>query len=105
MKNHSAPKTDVTFKCKICYHEFPGFRALCQKNTQHGFLIKTTNVDPDEIINEDDCTNLEEELLSCPHLLVDFELEKARHKHFNNAVENLNPKLVDEKFVIFSSKT
>ena len=22
---HSAPKTDVTFKCKHCYQEFPGF--------------------------------------------------------------------------------
>ena len=24
-KKHSAPKPDVTFKCKICYQEFPGF--------------------------------------------------------------------------------
>ena len=24
-KKHSAPKLDVTFKCKLCYQEFPGF--------------------------------------------------------------------------------
>ena len=35
-KNHSAPKLDVTFKCKLCFQEFPGFYALRQhRNTQH----------------------------------------------------------------------
>ena len=27
-KKHSAPKPDVTFKCKLCFQEFPGFHAL-----------------------------------------------------------------------------
>ena len=27
-KKHSAPKSDITFKCKLCYQEFPGFYAL-----------------------------------------------------------------------------
>ena len=27
-KKHSAPKPDVTFNCKFCYQEFPGFYAL-----------------------------------------------------------------------------
>ena len=36
-KKHSAPKPDITFKCKLYYAEFPGFYALRQhKNTQHG---------------------------------------------------------------------
>ena len=36
-KKHSAPKPDITFKCKLCYQEFPGFYAVRQhKNTQHG---------------------------------------------------------------------
>ena len=39
-KKHSAPKPDVTFKCKLCYQEFPGFYALRQhRNTQHGMQI------------------------------------------------------------------
>ena len=25
VKKHSAPKPDITFKCKLCYQEFPGF--------------------------------------------------------------------------------
>ena len=29
-KRHSAPKPDVTLKCKLCYEEFPGFYALRQ---------------------------------------------------------------------------
>ena len=34
--------TDVTFNCKLCYQEFPGFYALRQhENIQHGFQIKT----------------------------------------------------------------
>ena len=33
-KKHSAPKPDVTSKCKLCYQEFPGFNALRQhRNT------------------------------------------------------------------------
>ena len=39
-KKHSAPKPDVTFKCKLCYQEFPGFYALRQhRNTQHTMQI------------------------------------------------------------------
>ena len=35
-KKHSAPKLDVTSKCKLCHQEFPGFYALRQhRNTQH----------------------------------------------------------------------
>ena len=70
-KRHSVPKPPVAFKCKLCYQEFPGYYALRQhKNTQHGFPIKTANVDPDDIINQMDNTNLEEELRSCQHFLV-----------------------------------
>ena len=29
-KKHSAPKLDVTFKCKLCFQEFPGVYALRQ---------------------------------------------------------------------------
>ena len=43
----------LTLKSKLSHQEFPGFDALCQhKNTQCGFPIKTTNVDPDDVISE-----------------------------------------------------
>ena len=72
-KKHSAPKPDVTFKCKLCYQEFPGFyTSHQQKNIQHGFPIKKANVDPDGIINELDDANLKEELGSCQHFLGRF---------------------------------
>ena len=36
-KKHSAPKPDITLKCKPCYEEFPSFYASRQhKNIQHG---------------------------------------------------------------------
>ena len=58
---HSAPKHDSTFECKLCYEEFPGFYALPQhKNTQHGFPTKTTNVEPDKILDEVADANLKE---------------------------------------------
>ena len=39
-KKHSAPKLDITIKCKLCFQEFPGFYALRQhRNTQHTIQI------------------------------------------------------------------
>ena len=41
--------------------------------------------------------SLREELRSCQHFLVYSELERARHKVFNYAVETLNETIVNEK--------
>ena len=100
-KKHSAPKLDVTFKCKLCYQEFPGFYALRQhRNTQHGRQIGsgTRDVDVEHIVGDVEDQRLREELRSCQHFLVDSELERARHKVFNYAVETLNETIVNEKF-------
>ena len=99
-KKHSAPKLDVTFKCKLCYLEFPGFYALLQnRNTQHGMQIgsRTRDVDVEHIVRDVENHSLREELRSCQHFLVDSELESARHKVFNYAIEKLNAEIVDEK--------
>ena len=97
-KKHSAPKPAVTFKCKRCYQEFPGSYALRQqKNTQYAFLIKETVVDRDDFIHKVDDTNLKEKLRSFQHFLVNSELERATHKVFNYAVENLNETIVNEE--------
>ena len=44
-----------------------------------------------------DDTNLKEEMRSCQQFLVDSEPERARHKIFNYALENLNSKTMVEK--------
>ena len=107
VKKHSAPKLDVTFKCKLCFQGIPGFYALSQhRNTQHGMQIGsgTRDVDVEHIVGDVEYHNLKEELLSCQHFLVNSQLERARHKVFNYAVENLNAIVVDETLDHFSNK-
>ena len=58
-----------------------------------------TNVEPDDINSEICDTKLRDELRSCQQLLVDSELERARHKVFNHAEENP----VSEKLDDFSN--
>ena len=89
VKKQNASKPAVSFNCKLCYQEFPRFYALRQhKSTQHGFSIKTANLDPEDIMNEEDDTNLKEEVRSCQHFLVISELEGVGHKVSNYVVEN-----------------
>ena len=99
-KKHSAPKPDITFKCKLCFQEFPGFYTLRQhRNTQHGTQVGsgTRDVEVEHIVGDVEDHSLREELRSCQHYLVDSELERARHKVFNYAVETLNGTIVNEK--------
>ena len=62
--------------------------------------MKTAKLDRDDIINEVDDADLEEELRSCQHFLVDYEL----HKVFRKFVVNLNAKIVGEKLDDFFNK-
>ena len=97
---HSAPELDVTFKCKLCYQEFPGLYALRQhRNTQHGMQIGsgTRDMNLEHIVGDVEDHSLSEELRSSQHFLVDSELERARHKVFNYAVESLNEAIANEK--------
>ena len=99
-KKNSAPKPDITFRCKLCYQEFPGFDALCQhRNTQHGMQIRsrTRDVDVEHMVGHVEDHRLREELRSCQQFLVDSELERARYKVFNYAVKTLNETIVSEK--------
>ena len=103
-KMHSAPKLDVMFQCNLCYQEFPGFYALRQRrNTQHGIQIgsRTKDVYVEHIVGDVEDQRMREELRSCQHFLVDSELEGARHKILNYAVETLNETVVNEKLDIF----
>ena len=99
-RKHSAPKPEVSFTSKLCYQEFPGFYALRQhRNTQHGTQIgsRTRDVNLEHIVGDVEDHRLREELRSCQHFLVDSELERARHKIINYAVETLNETIMNEK--------
>ena len=58
-------------------------------------------MDVEHIVGDVADQRLREELRSCLHFLVDSELERARHKIFNYAVETLNETIVKEKFDAF----
>ena len=105
-KKHNGPKPDDTFKCKHSYQEFIGFYGLGQhRNTEHGFPIKTANVDLGDNSNKVDEASLKEELRSSQHFLVYSELERGRHKFFKVAIEKVNTKLVLEKLDHFFNNT
>ena len=58
---------------------------------------ETKDVKAEVIVGDVEDHSLREELRSCQHFLVDSELERARHKVFNYAVESLNETIVNEK--------
>ena len=55
----------------------------------------------EHIVGDVEDHRLKEELRSCQHFVVDPELERARHKVFNYAVETLNETIVNEKLDYF----
>ena len=58
---------------------------------------RTKDVDVEHKVVDVENQRLTEELHSCQHFLVDSELERARRKVFNYAVESLNETIVNEK--------
>ena len=61
------------------------------------FGSQSRNVDVEHIVGDVEDHRLRQKWRSCQHFLVVFELEKARHKVFNYAVEALNEAIVNEK--------
>ena len=99
-KQRSAAGPSITYKCKLCHAEFPGFYASRQhKDTQHGTQIEfgASNIDMEDIVGDVDDQSLREELESCRHFLVDSEKQKGRHSVSNFAVNNLTAHVIEEK--------
>ena len=59
--------------------------------------MKIAIVNLDDKLNQFDDVNLKEDLLSCQHLFPDCDFERARHKIFKYAIENLNLTIVDNE--------
>ena len=106
-ENCRALKPVVKSKFKHCYHKFSDVYALRQhKNTQHSFPIKTARVQLEDILTENDDSNLEEELRSRQHILVFSEIKPIKHKIFNYALKKQDATIVDEKLdPFFNSKS
>ena len=99
-KKHIVPRPSITYKCKLCHAEFPGFYALRQhKNTQHGTQVEfgASNIDVVDIVGDADDQSLREELESCKHFLTDTEMEKGRHRAFNFAMSSFDISLLNDK--------
>ena len=100
VKKHSAPKPSITYKCKLCHAEFPGFYALRQhRNTQHGSQMGfgANNINVEDIVGDVDDPSLREELESCNHFLTDTELENGRHRVFNFAMSSFEMSVLNDK--------
>ena len=99
-KKHSVPRPSITYKCKPCHAEIPGFYALRQhKNNQHGTQIGfgASNIDVEDIVGDVDNQSLREELESCKHFLTDTEMENGRHRVFNFAMLSFDISLLNNK--------
>ena len=99
-EKRSAAKPDISFKCKLCYAEFPGFYTLRQhRNTQHGpqMGFGASNIDVEDIVGDVDDQSLREELESCKNFLTDTEMENGRHKVFNFAMSSFDMSLLNNK--------
>ena len=99
-KKHSVPRPSITYKCKLCHAEFPGFYALRQhKNSQHGTQtgFGAHNNDVEDIVGDVDDQSLREELESCKHSLTDTEMENGRHRVFNFAMSSFDVSLLNDK--------
>ena len=99
-KKHSVPRPSITYKCKLCHAEFPGFYALRQQNnTQHGTQIDfgASNIDVEDIVGDVDDQSLREELESCKHFLSDTGMENGRHRVFNFAMSSFDISLLNDK--------
>ena len=99
-KKHSVPRPSITYKCKLCYAEFPGFYVLRQhKNNQHGTQIgfEASNKDVEDIVGDVDDQSLREELESYEHFLSDTEMENGRYRVFNFAMSSFGMSLLNDK--------
>ena len=107
IRKHSAPRLSITYKCKFCYAEFPGFYALRQqKNTKNGTQLGfgSSNKEVEGIVGDDYDPSLIEELDSCKHILTDTERENGRHRVFNIAMSSFDIPLVGDRMDFVSKE-
>ena len=99
-KKHSVSRPSLTYKCKLCHAEFPGFYALRQhENTQNGTQLRfgaSTN-DVEDIVGDVDDQGLREELKSCKPFLENTDEENGRHRVFNFGMSSFDISWLNDK--------
>ena len=80
-----------SFEDSTIYVSIETFKRECRSDQEQ-------EMDVEQIVGDVENNSLREELCSRQHFLVDSEIERARHKVINYAMENLNAKIVDKKF-------
>ena len=105
-KKHSPQNLISSSSVNFVIKSFQEFTLYVNIETQHGIQIrsKTRDMDVEHIVGENEDHKLREEMRSCQHFLVDSELERAKHKVFNYAVETLNKTIVNKKLDHFFNK-
>ena len=97
VKIHATPRVKSIHKCKICFREFPGFYAMRQHQTiEHGIQLRSAEFDVNNLFKDDDA-DLKEKLQEGEHFLVEFELEKGRHRVFNFTMSTSENYLINKK--------
>ena len=86
--------SSVNFVIKS-FQDFTLYVSIETLNTECKSTTRDVNVE--HMVGDIEDHRLREELRSCQHFLVDSELERARHKVFNYAVETLNETIVNEE--------
>ena len=99
-KKRSASQPKVTQDCQECVESFPSFHSLRQhKNQDKNLRNKEEQELTLQSLNKDILKNknLQDEIQSGKYILVDSEINKARLKVFNYAIETRSTKIVEEK--------
>ena len=94
---HPRVRANKIYKCKICLQEFSGSCALRKhRNSQHGFLLWTSNLDMDTLVKDMDDAELKEELILAINSSLN-QLEKGRHCMFNFVMSSFNNSICNAK--------
>ena len=99
-KKHGAAGPKNNHTCKECSIEFPSFYSLRHHKQRYRTAETTSSeeeADMQSLAEAGDDKNLEDELQSCRHFLVDFEIQKERHSVFNFFVSNITAQVIEEK--------
>ena len=96
-KKLATPRVKITHKCKICFKDFSGFHALRQhKTSDHGFQMKSAEVDVKNLF-EDDGLYLKEELQASQLFVLVSEPGNGRHSVFIFAMSTFDKSLINRK--------
>ena len=96
-KKHATLLLKNTHKCKICFIEISDFYALRQhKTSKHGLQMESAEFDESNFLEDDDA-DVKEKLQECQLFLVNYELEKGRHRVFNFAMSTFDISLDNKR--------